>query len=284
MRHPHRPGPALQAGDLEQLQPMQDQNAMLDACEAGDVQKLQRLFKVAGVKQGDKAFDPFFGEPVSAFGPPPTSTMVAAAVAQQQPAIIQFLFNTYRSIKIDRDSIIEAVLSDPHLPTLEALHAHTPEIVDYEFQETHTTFLMEACRSSDPFLPTCLLNLGADPNECDLTGTGPLLYAVKYLQPYEVIVTMVEYGAVVTGHVIQTAVQRQASDILRYLLDRGNLDRPKQMLQQAEDTGNKTIITMVWERTKKGEKAPLKRQKKKGSRKFIYEERIARAKWWQFEK
>lgn len=284
MRHPHRPGPPPQAGDLEQLQPMQDQNAMLDACEAGDLQKLQRLFKVAGVRQGDHAFDPFFGEPVSASGPPPTCTMIAAAVAHQQPVIVNFLLTTYRSVKLDRESIIEAVLANPHLPTLEVLQKHTPSIVNFEFQESHTTFLMEACRTGDPFLPTCLLGLGADANECDFSGTGPLLYAVKHMQPYEVIMMMVEHGAIITGPVIQTAVQRQSAEILAYLLDRGNLDYPKQMLQLAEDTGNKTTIALVWERTKKGEKSPLKRQKKKGTSTYVYEERVAKPKWWQFEK
>ena len=66
------PGAPQQAGDLEQLQPMQNQNAILDACEAGDVRKLQQLFKAVGVRHGDAAFEPFFGEPVPATGPPPT--------------------------------------------------------------------------------------------------------------------------------------------------------------------------------------------------------------------
>ncbi len=284
MRHLHRPGAVQQSADLEQLQPMQDQNAMLDACEAGDVQKLERLFKIAGVRQGDYAFDPFFGEPVPAAGPPPTCTMIAAAIAQRQPAIVNFLLTTYRSVKLDRDSIVQAILASPHLPTLEVLHAHTPSLVNFVFQESHTTILMEACGISDPFLPTCLLGLGADPTECDLAGTGPLWYAVKFLQPFEVIALIVEHGAIITGHVIQTAVQRQSSEILKYLLDRGNLDRPKQMLQQAEDTGNKMVMNLVWERTKKGEKSPLKRQKKKGSSTFVYEERVAKPKWWQFDR
>lgn len=34
-------GAPQQPADLEQLQPMHNQNAMLDACEAGDVPKLQ---------------------------------------------------------------------------------------------------------------------------------------------------------------------------------------------------------------------------------------------------
>lgn len=284
MKHPHRPGPPPQAGDLEQLQPMQDQNAMLDACEAGDLQKLQRLFKVARVRQGDHAFDPFFGEPVSASGPPPTCTMVAAAVAHRQPVIVNFLLTTYRSVKLDRENIIEAALANPHLPTLEVLQKHTPSVVNYEFPETHTTFLMEACRTGDPFLPSCLLSLGANPNEYDLAGTGPLLYAVKYLQPYELIELMVEHGATITYHVIQAAVQRQSSEILNFLLERGNLDRPKLVLQLAEDTGNKTIIALVWERTLKGEKSPLKRQKRKGSHLFVYEERVSKAKWYKFDK
>lgn len=274
-------GPPSQAGDLEQLQPMQNQNAMLDACEAGDISKLQQLFKATGVRHGDAAFEPFCGEPVPANGPPPTATMVAAAVAHQQPAIVACLLATYRNVHLDRNSILEAVLSNPHLPTLEVLHSHTSSIVNFVFEETHTTLLMEACRTSDPYLPSCLLRLGADPSEVDLAGTGPLLYAVRYLQPFDIITTMVEHGAFVTTGVIEAAIVRQNLEILTFLLDRGRLERAKNTLEQAENTGNKRIAALVWERSKKGEKSPLKRRKKKGASTFEYEPRGAEPKWWQ---
>lgn len=286
MRHPSRSGRGP-TSDLEQLQPMQDQNAMLDACEAGDVAKLSRLFKAAGVRQGDHAFDPFFGEPVPASGPPPTCTMLAAAVAHHQPTVVTFLLNTYRSVKMDRDTVANAILAHPHRATLETLHAHTPSIVNFEFQEGHTTLLMESCKSADPFLPTLLLELGASATEADLAGTGPLSYAVKYLQPFETVVMMVERGAVITGSVIHNAIQRQHSEILAYLLERGNLDRPKVMLKEAEDTGNKIVAGLVWERAKRGEKSPLKRVRRKGGggggALFLFEERVGkgRGKWWQ---
>ncbi len=273
--------PPPQAGDLEQLQPMQNQNAMLDACEAGDLPKLQQLFKAAGVRQGDAPFEPFFGEPVPANGPPPTATMVTAAVAYKQPAIVAFILATYRNFSLDRASVLEAVLTNPHLPTLEVLRSHTPSIVNFEFQETHTTLLMEACRTDDPFLPLCLLGLGANPSECDFAGTGPLLHAVKFMQPFDVIKMMVEHGAVVTGPVLEAAIVRQSSDILKFLLDRARLDRPKEILAQAQDTGNKRIINMVYERSKQGEKSPLRRRRKKGTSNYEFEVRVE-SKWWQF--
>ena len=268
------------AGDLEQLQPMQNQNAMLDACEAGDVQKLQRLFKAAGVRQGDSAFEPFFGEPVPPNGPPPTATMVTAAVAHKQPAVVASLLTTYRSVHIDRSSILEAVLTNPHLPTLEVLHAHTPSIVNFQFQDTHTTLLMEACRTGDPFLPLCLLRLGADPSECDYSGVGPLAYAMKFSQPFDVIEMMVDHGANITHSALEEAVHRKSSEMLMFLLNRARVDRPKDLLEQAQGTGDKRVAALVYDRIKMGEKSPLKRRKKKGTSSFVYEERTE-SKWWQ---
>ena len=282
MRIRNPTNPPQQAADLEQLQPMQNQNAMLDACEAGDLPKLQHLFRAAGVRQGDAAFEPFFGEPVPATGPPPTAIMITAAVACKQPTIVAFILATYRSFSVDRSSILEAVLTNPHRTTLEVLHARTPSILNFEFQETHTTLLMEACRTPEPDLPSWLLGLGADPSECDFAGTGPLLYAVKFGQPFDVLVMMVERGAIVTGPVIDSAIARQSLEILKFLLDRARLDRPKDTLAQAQETGNKRIINLVYERTKKGEKSPLKRRRKKGTSFFEFEQRVESTKWWQF--
>lgn len=273
--------PPQQSADLEQLQPMQNQNAMLDACEAGDVTKLQQLLKAAGVKHGDNEFEPFYGEPVPATGPPPTSTMITAAVAHKQPSVVSLLLSVYRNVHLDRDSIWEAALSQPDLPTLEVLHSHTPTIVNYAFRETHRTLLMQACRSSDPFLPMCLLRLGADPSECDLSGTGPLYYAVTYSQPFDVIVKLVEHGAVATDRVIQAAMPHRDLECLKFLLDRARLEDPKLLLRQAQDTNNKAVASLVWDRTTYGKKSPLKRRKKKGTSTFVFEPRAETTKWWQ---
>ncbi|KAL6720629.1 hypothetical protein ACLMJK_002554 [Lecanora helva] len=273
-------GPVQQSSDLEQLQPMQNQNAMLDACEAGDVPKLQQLFKAAGVRQGDSAFEPFFGEPVPPNGPPPTATMVAAAVAHKQPAIVQCLLATYRNVHLDRSTVVEAVLANPHLPTLEVLHSHTPSIVNFQFQDTHATLLMEASRTDNPFLPLILLGLGADPSECNYSGVGPLSVALKYLQPFDVIRMLIEHGATITHNALEVAISRQSPEILRFLLDRARICQPKDLLEQAQGTGDKRIAALVYDRIKKGEKSPLKRRKKKGTLTFVYEERIE-SKWWQ---
>ena len=206
--------------------------------------------------------------------------MVAAAVAHKQPAIVACLLATYRNIHLDRSCILEAALANPDLATLKALHAHTPSIVNYVFQENHTTLLMEACRTSDPFLPSCLLRLGADPSECDYAGTGPLIYALQYLQPFEVITMMVECGAIVTGSVLEAAIHRQSSEILRFLLDRARLDNPTGTLEKAHVTGNKKIVALVYERSKQGQKSPLKRRRKKGTSNFEFEPRVE-SKWWQ---
>ena len=262
---------------------MQNQNAMLDACEAGDVAKLQALFKKAGVRKGDNEFEPFFGEPVLPTGPPPTATMIAAAVAHKQHAIVKFLLSTYRNVHIDRESIVNAILESPDVKTLEALCAYDPKIVDFEFRESRTTLLMEACRGSDPFLPTCLLQLGADPSECNLAGTGPLWFAVKHAQPFDIITRMIDHGAIVTDAVISVAIERRYLQCLKFLLDRARLEDPKRLLKQAEKTEDKAVVALIWERSLCGKKSPLKRKRKQGGNGFVYEERTeGTTKWWHF--
>lgn len=222
------------------------QKAMIEACESGDVPKLQQLLQACDVRDGDPPVDPKYGEPDPLLSaPPPTWKLVTAAVDHGQSPIVALILKTYPTVDLNRQSVLEAALAKPHLETFKLLHAHSPSIVNYEFDSQNTSLLMETCRSGHPLLPNYLLDNGADPNEGGFPGAGPLFYAVKFEQPMGVIVKMVDRGALVTSAVLNEAIRKQRTAILEFLLKRGGLKNPERVLEYAHETGNKEIITLI---------------------------------------
>ena len=232
----------------ENLQPKSSdiQQAMIEACESGNVPDLQQLLQACGIRDGSPPVDPKYGEPDPLpSAPPPTWKLITAAVGHGQCSIVALILKTYPTVDLNRQSILEAALSKPHLETFKLLHAHSPSIVNYEFDALNTSLLMEACRGGNPLLPNYLLDNGADPNEGGFPGAGPLFYAVKFEQPLEIIVKMVDRGATVTNAVVNEVIQKQRTATLEFLLKRSGLKDPQRALDCAHETGNKEIITLI---------------------------------------
>lgn len=242
-------GSSLQNLDNEEiLRPRSSyiQKAMIEACESGNVPKLQQLLRACEIKDGSPPVDPKYGEPDPLpSAPPPTWKLVAAAVGHGQSSIVALVLKTYPTVDLNRQSILEAALSKPHLETFKLLHAHSPSIVNYEFDSLNTSLLMEACRGGNPLLPNYLLDSGADPNEGGFPGAGPLLYAVKFEQPLEIVVKMVDRGALVTNAVLNEVIQKQRTATLEFLLKRSGLKDPQRSLDWAHEKGNKEIIALI---------------------------------------
>ena len=222
------------------------QKDMIEACESGDVPRLQQLLQACDVRDGDAPVDQKYGEPdPPESAPPPTWKLVTAAVSHGHFPIVALILKTYPAVDLNRQSVLEAALVKPHLETFKLLHAHSSHIVNYEFDSLNTSLLMETCRSGHPLLPNYLLDNGADPNEGGFPGAGPLFYAVKFEQPLAVIVKMVDRGAVVTNAVLIEAVRKQRTTILEFLLKQAGLKDPQRALECAYETGNKEIITLI---------------------------------------
>ena len=248
---------------------------MIEACESGDVPRLPKLLQSCNVKEGYSPVEPKYGEPdPPPSDPPATWKMVSSAVLHGHSSILALILKTYPAVKLDRQIILEAALSNPQLETFKLLHAHSPTIVDYEFDSLNTSLLMEACRNGDPLLPAYLLDKGADANEGGFPGRGPLFYAVTFEQPLDVIVKMLDRGAIVTNAVVNSAIEKQRYDLIELLLQRGRLKDLKVAIENAHKAGDKEIIALSQEQLKKQREDVHRGKRGKTAR--------AKKGWWWF--
>lgn len=133
---------------------------------------------------------------------------------------------------------------------------------------------MEACRNGDLLLPTYLLGNGADANEGGFPRRGPLFYAVVFEQPLDVMVKMLERGAIVTNAVVNAAIGKQKYKVIELLLQRGGLKDLKEAIESAHKTGNKEIIALVQEQGGKQREDVHRGKRGKTTR--------AKKGWWWF--
>lgn len=104
------------------------------------------------------------------------------------------------------DQTVRTIIDYPNIEILKLLQAHTPNIVNHEFNPLQT-FLTETCRgdwqygspANDKTLPLMhyLLENGADPKEGSWNGCGALYSALGFSWPLEIMDKMIHKGAVV---------------------------------------------------------------------------------------
>ena len=232
----------LPQGFHEKHVPRDDNEAeMLDACVTGDDQKLQHLLHAINSHSGP-VFDPDLMLAYSLF---------ATAIEQKQCKILNLLLTTYPSLKMFNIGLLRLAFENPDLDIFKLLHARSPDIINMEFELSHSSALMEACVSSDPTLPNYFLDHGADVNEGGFPGAGPLYIAVTLGQPLSFIKRMITAGARITGRVVLAAIRRQDTSILGLVVD----DNPDGFdtldMIVAQETGNEAIIAMVEDAARK---------------------------------
>ena len=266
-RHPNLP-----QGFHEKHVPRDDNEAeMLDACATGDDQKLQHLLHAVKSHSGP-VFDPDLMLAYSLF---------ATAIEQKQCKILNLLLTTYPSLEMVNIGLLRLAFENPDLDILKLLHARSPDIINMEFQMSHTTAFMEACFSSDPTLPNYFVDHGADVNEGGFPSAGPLYSAVTSGQPLWFIKRMITAGARITGLVVLQAISRQDTSILGLVID----DNPDGFdtldMITAQETGNEAIIAMVEDAARK-----LDNREKKimGVEVKAPKKHTGRKHWWQFGK
>jgi len=197
---------------------------MIQACESGEVHRVQQLLLTCDVKEGSAPVAPRYGEPDPPLpAPPPTWRLIVAAVRHARSSTLALILKTYPTANLHRQDILDAAVANPNLETFKLLHAYSPSIVNFEFDSRNTSVLMESCRGGNPLLPNYLLDNGADPNEGGFPGAGPLFYAVQFSQPLEVVKKMVDCGAMITKAVLSEAQRKVGTPPSDFLLGRSGL-------------------------------------------------------------
>lgn len=245
---------------------------MLKACTAGDTQTLEILLRIV---HGDMI-------PVSEPDPFLVQRLVATAIEQKQCKVLELLLTTYPFLEIQYERcLLRLAFENPDLDTFRLLHGRSPDIVTMEFEEIHSTSLVEALVNSDPTIPNFYLDNGADVNEPGFLQVTPLCKAIAVGQPLWLIERMISVGARVTRWDVREAIRRQDTNILSLVVNASTDGVNETDMQTAHETGNKAIITRVEQalkdsvnRGKPSVGAAVKAPKKKGT---------GGRHWWSFE-
>ncbi|KAF7585395.1 hypothetical protein BBP40_011032 [Aspergillus hancockii] len=215
-------------------------SAMLKPCEASDLVAIQLRFHAHHIEEGTPAL---WCEAED--GPPPTCKMVATAITHKQTAIVAFVLSVYSVGSVSCDLIVQALIEHPCLETMNLLHKHSPDIVNFKFVSLRT-FLTEACRGPQPATATAtyhtrlallrfLIDHGASPSEGGFGGSGALLPAVDLSMPLEIIDKMLIRGALPNTHVVSAAIQKRQLNVLRLFFERARFASTLSPLKVLDD-------------------------------------------------
>lgn len=232
------PDPSRQ---IPEVRVIPDKADLIAACASGDITGLQILLHISIKEQHSSPRDQ---------DTLPAWEMVAAAIERKQPTVVQLLLETYPQWDMCEVWILRVAFANPHLETFKVMHSHSPKIINMEFQSSNGNALIEACTGADPTIPEYLLDHGAWVNEGGCAGCGPLWAAVIQRQLAYLIKKMVHLGAIITGSVLNAAIDRQDPTILEFLLNRCFFKDPDGTLQYATRTNNGEIIALVEKRAK----------------------------------
>lgn len=114
-------------------------NAMLKACEAGNLPALQYLFQLYDIKQGSQ---PAWEEREES--PPRTWKMVETAIINGQVPIVAYILSVYSAGPIECEPVVRAIIDHPCMEIMKLVHQNSPGIVNLEF-DMMQTFLSSAC-------------------------------------------------------------------------------------------------------------------------------------------
>jgi len=232
---------------------------ILEACGAGDIISLERLFRASGISAGYPPISRQYDASTvpttisDSQGPitlPQTYEMLTAAIQGRQGATIKYLFTIFPDARIQEPEL-KACIETKDLVIFKLLADHAmdiSEVIDREFDDRSTS-LSIACLGEKPDIALFLLDNGADPNEgSPLQGIGgPLANAIEE-QPVQLIQKLVEKGAVIEDRHLYAAVQKGRADVVKVLAQEGGLDL-KTSLEEAKKIGSKEIVALLEKRT-----------------------------------
>ncbi|KIW24490.1 uncharacterized protein PV07_10201 [Cladophialophora immunda] len=277
------PSPKLQPQQVGKLLPHQE--AMVEACKAGQLADLQKLFDEHDVKSG--------GDPVpdlnpSQKGAPETAILFEAAISHGHPSIVRYLHSIYPKFDFYNGRLLHAIIGRPDLDMVELLYSYCPRLISYAFDDHHSSVLNMACQGGPTHAEFIhfLLDNGANPSREDsftLRLGGDLTSALDGNQPTEIIKKMIPKTPYLFTP-IYGALKRKRADALDLLLDedytRGDhASDPsygQSLLRDAKATGDEEVIAVVERYVRNSEKRARKLATK-DSRSRTTETR----KWWQ---
>ncbi len=195
---------------------------LFQACSDADVLTLQRHFQALSKLDSSNAPPTW-----PSLQTPSVKQMLLAAISAQSTETLTYLLTTFPTAPIKEDPILLAALETQSIPILTLVLHHDPTIINHEL-EGMRTLLSSSFSSSDPTIPTLLLDNGADPNLGIAVHMSPLYFAIRAQQPLPVIEKMVDKGAEASGDrlALVEAVRKGRADLLEVLLHAGaNVNR-----------------------------------------------------------
>ncbi|KAK5326539.1 hypothetical protein LTR93_003402 [Exophiala xenobiotica] len=275
------------------------QEAMVEACKAGQLAELQKLFHEHDVKHGDDPI-PYWHAPQE--GAPATSTLFAAAISHGQQSIVEYLRSVYPKFDFYDGSIIHSLTGEkPNLDMIKLVCSYSPRIAHFGFDDHTTTFLSLACEGGPQNAPIVdfLVDHGAMADD-DFGSYAyhfgvELLPAVQHDQPTEIIKKMIPKTSKLWMPT-DVAIRRKRVDVLELLLkeeeNRGGTHSSdgkyeQSLLCRAQATEDKKVIAVVERYLCNMEKRATKSKSKSKSKSAARKVRSTRAamkgrRWWRF--
>ncbi|KIW21486.1 hypothetical protein PV08_02066 [Exophiala spinifera] len=243
------------------------QEAMVEACKAGRLTDLQKLFEEHDIKGDD---DPVTMESFTQQGASKTTRLFVAAISHNQQSIVQYLYSVYPEFNFCTFSIVEALTKNADIEMYKLICSYNPRVVRYRADDHQTSALSMACEGGPQNAPLIhfLLDNGATTGgfgSYTWRFGGELLPAVQNKQPVEIIERLVPTTTHL-GFPIISATQRECADVLKVLLDahytRGenpsDLSFAQSLLEDAKKTEDKKVIAVAERYVRKWEKRATK--------------------------
>jgi hypothetical protein len=228
---------------------------ILKVCETGDLDALSLVFQACNITA---PATPITSHNADSHAIPQTHHMVAAAIRGNQKAMVQYIYSTFPTARIQGDELISA-LELGNLSIFEVVAQQSQsryDVVLREFEDCETS-LMKACRGQEPSIAFYLLDAGADPNYFGASGSlgaysSPLANAVVE-QDLALVERLVEKGAVVEDWHVHCAVEQNRANVVRYLANSREEGLNFQMhLVEASSLGHEEVVHVLERRIEGG--------------------------------
>ncbi|KIW30232.1 uncharacterized protein PV07_05991 [Cladophialophora immunda] len=257
-----QPSLAPQPKPWETLSPHQE--AMIEACKAGQIFELNNLFDEHHVKEGS--------EPISSYqakqeGAPATDLLFKAAISHGQQSIVRWLHSMYPTYDFHNPCIVRALGATRNVDMLKLIHSYYPRIVSYSFDDHRTSMMSLAIAQgpeNGPFIHFLLDHGAISMNDGGylVHGGAELCPAIEYNQPIDVIKKMIPKTRFLISPLLM-AIDHKRADAVEVLL--------------AEDHARRRQVGM-----EDYLQEPLKAAQKTNDKDTIAVKLRASKKWWQF--